>query len=379
MDAKSSKGKKLKILLIANSKDVFGKELKNELMDKNFDVSLLDFESLTLYNSQNNEIDRYSKIFKKYKTIPKLSMFLRMWYIKRVIQENNFDLLNIHISRWFYLVILPWLVKQKFVMTFYGSDFYRTSDLIKKIQTILYRKADSITFTNPLTKDSFLEYYKDFESKSYVCRFGLKTLDFIDKNRNIDKKTLRESLDYNTKKIVVTCGYNSTEEQQHGKIIESILNLPAEILDEVQFIFPMTYGNNVNKEKVKNILKQTNLDYIVLEDFLYGDDNANIKLASDIMINVLKTDSFSGSMQEFLYADNIVITGYWLPYEVFDNAGIQYLKINNIDELSLKLEELIKSDFKVFDTSKNQKIISDLSLWDNTIESWINVFNRLIK
>lgn len=376
MDAKRSKGKKLKILLIANSKDVFGRELKNELVNKDFDVSLLDFESLALYDKNHSENDRYSQLFRKFKSIPKLSMFFRMWYIKRVIQENNFDLLNIHISRWFYLIILHWLTKQKLVVTFYGSDFYRTSDFIKKIQTILYKKADAITFTNPLTKGSFLEYYKDFEDKSYVCKFGLKTLDFIDKNRNIDKKTLRESLGYNKEKTVVTCGYNSTKEQQHGKIVESILKLPAETLGKIQFVFPMTYGNSINKEKVKNILKQTNLDYILLEDFLYGDDNANIKLASDIMINVLETDSFSGSMQEFLYANNIVVTGSWLPYEVFDNAGIRYLKINNIDELSLKLEELIKSDFKAFDTSKNQKIISDLSLWDNTIESWVDIYAK---
>lgn len=364
----------MKILIIANSKAVFGKELKSELINRSLDVSLLDFESLILYDKSNYESDRYSSLFKKFKSMPKLSMFFRMWYIKKVIQENDFDVVNIHMSRWFYMIILPWLAREKFIVTFYGSDFYRTSDFIKKIQTILYKKADAITFTNPLTKNSFLKYYKDFDSKSHVCRFGLKTLDFIDKNRKIDKKSLRDSLGYNKEKIVITCGYNSTKEQQHGKIIENILKLPAELLDKAQFVFPMTYGNDLNRQKIKNILKQTNLDYIVLEEFLYGDDNANIKLASDIMINLLETDSFSGSMQEFLYANNIVITGSWLPYEVFDDAGVQYMKIDNIDELSFKLTELINSDIKTYDTSKNQKIISELSLWDNAIESWIEVY-----
>lgn len=364
----------MNILIIANSKVVFGKELKIELISKGFDVSLLDFESLILYDKSHGENDRYSSLFKKFKSVPKLSMFFRMWYIKKVIQENDFDVVNIHMSRWFYMIILPWLAREKFIVTFYGSDFYRTSDFIKKIQTILYEKADAITFTNPLTKNSFLEYYKDFESKSNVCRFGLKTLYFIDKNRKIDKKSLRESLGYNKEKIVITCGHNSTKEQQHSKIIENILKLSPELLGKVQFIFPMTYGNDLNRQKVKNILKQTNLDYIVLEEFLYGDDNANIKLASDIMINLLETDSFSGSMQEFLYANNIVITGSWLPYKVFDDTGVQYIKIDNIDELSFKLAELINSDIKTYDTSKNQKIISELSLWDNAIESWIEVY-----
>ncbi|TKI69895.1 hypothetical protein FCU45_04605 [Sulfurimonas crateris] len=364
----------MKILIIANSKIVFGKELKSELINKGLDVSLLDFESLTLYNRSDFKNDRYGSLFKKFKSIPKLSMFFRMWYIKKVIQENDFDIVNIHMSRWFYIIILPWLAREKFIVTFYGSDFYRTSGFIKKIQTNLYKKADAITFTNPLTKNSFLKYYKDFESKSHVCRFGLKTLYFIDKNRKIDKKSLRDSLGYNKEKIVITCGHNSTKEQQHDKIIDNILKLPTELLDKIQFVFPMTYGNDLNRQKVKNILKQKNLDYIVLEEFLYGDDNANIKLASDIMINMLETDSFSGSMQEFLYANNIVITGSWLPYEVFDDAGVQYIKIDNIDELSFKLAELINSDIKTYDTSKNQKIISELSLWDNTIQSWVDIY-----
>jgi len=374
LDDKCSEGKKLKILIIANSKVVFGKELKNELVNKGFDVSLLDFESLVLYDKNHCENYSYGESFKKFRSIPKISMFFRMMHIKKVIQENDFDAVNIHISRWFYMMILPWLIKQKFVITFYGSDFYRTSNLIKNIQKLLYKKADAITFTNPLTKKSFLEYYKAFESKSYVCRFGLKTLDFIDKNRDMDKKNIRRSLGYNTDKTIITCGYNSTKEQQHEKIIENIVKLPEKLLAKVQFIFPMTYGDDINKEKVKSILKQTNLEYIVLEEFLYGDDNANIKLASDIMINMLETDSFSGSMQEFLYADNIIITGSWLPYEVFDEAGVQYIKIDNIDELPFKLAQLINSDIKTYDISKNQNIISGLSLWDNTIQSWADIY-----
>ncbi len=366
----------MKILIIANSKVVFGKELKIELIDKGFDVNLLDFESLTLYDKNNNGNTTYANLFKKYKSIPKLSMFFRMMYIKKVIQENDFDVVNIHVSRWFYLMILPWITKQKLVITFYGSDFYRTSNFIKNIQKLLYKKADVITFTNPLTKKSFIEYYKDYKDKSYVCRFGLKTLDFIDKNRNINKRELRESLGYDLEKTIVTCGYNSTKEQQHEKIIKNLEKLSKDLLDKIQFIFPMTYGDNTNKEKVKSILKLTNLDYIILEDFLYGDDNANIKLASDIMINMLETDSFSGSMQEFLYANNIIITGSWLPYEVFDNAGIQYVKIDDIDKLSSRLEKVIEENIETFDTSKNKNIISKLSLWSNTIESWVDVYTK---
>lgn len=365
----------MKILIIANSKIVFGKELKKELIniDQGMDVSLLDFEFLTLLDNNNKENTKYSKKFLKYKNIPKLSMFFRMLHIKKVIEENDFDVVNIHISRWFYLLILATLTKQKLIITFYGSDFYRTSNFIKKIQEIMYKKADAITFTNPLTKDSFLKYYNNFEDKSYVCRFGLKTLDYIDKNRDKSTVEIKKSLGYDAEKLIITCGYNSTKAQQHEKIIENITKLDDSLLENIQFIFPMTYGDSKHKENIKSILKTTNLDYIVLEDFLYEDNNAYIKLASDIMINILETDSFSGSMQEFLYAGNIVITGSWLPYELFDKEGIKYYKIHHPNGLKDKLEELcINKDVFFNDLDKNINIIYNLSSWNINIKSWEN-------
>jgi len=362
---------------VANSKIVFGQELKEELVDKGVDASLLDFESLILYGKNNIEILDYSNVFLKYKNMPKISMFFRMLYIKRVIENNDFDIVNIHVSRWYYLVILSTLIKQKLVITFYGSDFYRTNNFIKKIQKFIYKKADKITFTNPLTRQSFLDHYKQFDEKSYVCRFGLKTLDYIDENRDKNREDIKKFLGYNQQKIIVTCGYNSTKAQQHEEIIDNIMKLPSETVKNVQFLFPMTYGDNENKEKIKQRLKKTNLDYIVLEDFLYENDNAFVKLGSDIMVNVLASDSFSGSMQEFLYAKNVVITGSWLPYKLFDEVGVNYYKIKHVNELAHILKRVI-DDIDTFkkNLDKNLALIYQLSSWKNNIKNWIAVYEN---
>ncbi len=367
----------MKILIIANSKIVFGKELKNELVDKNIDVTLLDFEFLTIFDADNQVLINYSEKFQKYKNIPKLSMFFRMLYIKKIIEDNDFDIVNIHVSRWYYLLILPTLAKQKLVITFYGSDFYRTNNFIKNVQKIIYKKADVLTFTNPSTKDSFFKYYNDFENKLYISRFGLKTLDYIDINREKSKGEMKKSLGYSSKKLIITCGYNSTKAQQHEKIIQAIIKLPNQLLNNVQFIFPMTYGDTTHKDKIKGILKETSLDYVILEDFLYEDNNAYVKLASDIMINILETDSFSGSMQEFLYAKNIVITGFWLPYDLFDKEGIIYHKIDEDDELTKKIEGVINNYEELKkNLDVNINIINKLSSWKNNIKSWIEIYEN---
>lgn len=304
-------------------------------------------------------------------------MFFRIYYIAKVIKAIGFELVNIHYSRWVYLFLLPVLKHSKFIMTFYGSDFYRTKNLTKKIQSVIYKKADVLTFTNPLTRDAFVRYYKNYEKKSHVCRFGLKTLDYIDKNRLRPKNEMKEALGYKRDKIIVTCGYNATRAQQHHKILKELLLLEEEILKNVQFVFPMTYGNTSYKEEIKSALEKSRLDYLVLEEFLYEDDNAYVKLASDIMINLLETDSFSGSMQEFLYAQNHVITGSWLPYELFDKEGIVYTKIESTDELSPTLTKVLaKVDTDQIDLSVNEGIISILSSWKNNIDCWINVYEK---
>ena len=365
----------MKALIIGNYKSVFAKELQSELATRGMDIYLLDFETLKLYKDDNITDESCSQTFDKYRKLPKIHMIYRMYYIAKFLRSNSFDVVNIHTARVVYASILPFLTKQKLVVTVYGSDFYRMGLRARKIQKILYKKADIITFTNPITKQSFLDYYQDFKDKSMVCRFGLKTLDFIDKNRNKNRLSIKEHLGYSLDKIIVTCGYNATKGQQHEKIIENIVKLDDKILDKIQFIFPMTYGDNTHREKIKKMLQETSLGYKVLEDFLFGDDNANIKLCSDVMINILKTDSFSGSMQEFLYANNIVITGSWLPYELFDQLGVYYHKIDSLEMLAGKLMEVL-SDLDKEKTMNNVQIIHLLSGWDNNIQSWIDAYEN---
>ncbi len=366
----------MNILLIANSNVVFGNELKEALDKKMFNTYLLDFESLEV--RFEGEIDRsISQKFEKFKKIPKFHMLFRMYFINKFLKNRNFDIVNIHYSRWVYLLILKTLVRSKLIITFYGSDFYRVSNRMRNLQKRVYQKADALSFTNPLTKEDFLRYFKNFEEKSLVCRFGLTTLDYIDKNREKEKTKIRETLGYSKEKIIVTCGYNATSAQQHKKMINALMKINEEVLEKIEFIFPMTYGNMAYKQEIKSVLKVSGLRYVILEEFLYEDDNAYVKLASDIMINVLQTDSFSGSMQEFLYAQNYVITGTWLPYELFDKEGIKYSKIDTLDELGDTLIWQINNMNTKEELEKNRDIIYKLSSWKNSINSWVQMYENV--
>ncbi len=363
----------MKTLLIAHSSTVFGRETFKKLKESGIDICMLDFETLKFFDGDNNIEDSYAKSFEKYLKLPKIHMIFRMYFIGKFLSCNSFKAINIHFVYVFYILIYTILAKHNLILTIYGSDFYRMNGFKRWIQKFLYKKAKTITFTNVLSQKSFIEYYGAFEEKLRVCRFGLETLDFIDSNRTKNVLEIKQILGYSQTKTIVSCGYNSTKAQQHEEIIKNILMLDPEIINKIQFIFPMTYGDKFYKESIKNILSKTNIDYLVLEDFLYEDQNAYIKLASDIMINVLKTDSFSGSMQEFLYANNIVITGSWLPYDLFDKSGIVYYKVDSINQISTKLTEVV-SELNKKNTAPNIPIIYGLSSWKNNIKSWVEVY-----
>lgn len=366
----------MKILIIANSFLVFGKELKYELERCGDEVTLLDFEHLYLFTKEEQD-ESVAKKFASFKKLPKASMFFRLYFIWEVIKRGDYDVVNIHYNRWYYRWLMPYFshIRTKLVISTYGSDFYRASVQIRNKLRLIYQRADAVTFTNEMTKEAFADFYQDFSEKSHICRFGLKTLEYIDKKRDIDRESMRMKLGYDTGKIIVTCGYNATSAQQHFKMIKVIEQLESDVKKKCQFVFPLTYGDDVYKREVIKKLASVKFDFVVLEAFLYGDDNAYVKLASDIMINVLETDSFSGSMQEFLYANNVVIAGSWLPYRTFDDAGVFYLKIDRLDALTDRLSFAVQQlDTLRARTEVNRKIIASLSAWCENIDAWRTVF-----
>jgi len=53
------------------------------------------------------------------------------------------------------------------------------------------------------------------------------------------------------------------------------------------------------------------------------------------------SDALSGTMLELLYASNIVITGTWLPYKTFINAGLKYHEVSDFSELSTVFDSIL--------------------------------------
>jgi hypothetical protein len=107
----------------------------------------------------------------------------------------------------------------------------------------------------------------------------------------------------------------------------------------------MTYGvpNAEYIGKLKTNLNRLNIPYYIFTKRLSENELADLRLMSDIALNIQITDAFSSSLVEHIYAGSTLVVGKWLPYSVFSKYGIRYIAIEE-SEISNTIQKLCESD-----------------------------------
>lgn len=385
---------KMKILLIGDVNNIFIRDLTNQIkMENNVQLDIF-----TLFNKFNNNKIMFDNLYSLSNT--KFGRSNKSWFYNKLIKLlyfitikdlinnlDNYDIINIHFLSPFYIYFAKEIRRKSNVLcvSYWGSDFYRISEKEKIKQKRILDIADVITFTNDNMKEEFSNFHNEiYNSKVKTCRFGLTVLDSIrmyDAHINYieekDKFLQKYGLPYD--KRFITCGYNSTIAQQHEAIIDQIISLEEDYKKDLFFLFPMTYGDIEYRQKIEKKLLAINLNFKIFYKFMDYDETAILRKISDIMIHVQTTDQFSGSMQEHLYAENIVINGGWLPYDILKKKGSFFLEVEKTSQLKNKISyaienyEELKSKCKV-----NKSIIWELSSWESNSEEWYRMYYDIL-
>jgi len=379
---------KKKILIVGNPNHIFVKNLVIELK-KNYNHRVDILSCFDKYNSDevyydnlfeikaNSSQNSKSRIVRKFSII--YSYIKTIFYIRKL---KMYDAINIQYVNKGYLYLFNTMIKKtkKTILTFWGSDFYRISSKEKNKLKGILDKATLISFTNEQTSSEFGLYYNDYSEKIMISRFGLEALSEIKKlllDENLENKIndfiFKYGLDESKKNIV--CGYNASKQQQHLEILENLNEIQDRYKEEIMLVFPMTYGDKSNIIEVEDKLKKTKFKYVIFKEYMQNEEVALLRLITDIMINVQTTDQLSGSMQETLFAGNVVINGSWLPYDVFEANGAKYLKIDNLNKLKDVIENSLDNLENIKnETGNNKELIWKLSSWENTIKMWNELY-----
>jgi hypothetical protein len=377
----------MKVLLVGNGNHQFitnyalwlNKQGKNKYI-----IDILSFLPVIKVNKKYyNEIFNI-KLFLITNLIYKIKgirRYFRFFQYKKVLKTlGNYDIIHFHfinIDSYFLVDRFKQYTKSRIILSIWGSDMYRIRSNNEYGFKNACKKADSITFTNQQSLKYFKLKYNWQKKNLKLCRFGLAPLEYLNVLK-ITREKCKELLNWNPDKLALTIGYNLAIAQQHLEILNLLDNKTIKILkDKIQLVLPMTYGGTTKyKNELLTKLNQLPYDFIIYDSFLKDEKVALIRKASDIMIQLQKTDQFSGSMQEHLFARNVVITGSWLPYETMKEHGAHFIEIDKIEDLVKVLQEVI-INFKKHEKStvNNPKAILGLCSWEKNIKIWAELYN----
>lgn len=355
-----------KVLIFCRGCSVYAKQLI-ENMAKRYDD--IEFSLLTCKEENKDQIVS--------EQLKHIYYFRTMLDLRTILEQmpmyDAMQLLWIE-KEWVYFHNLIRSKTKRLNLNIGGSDFYRASNTERDYKKKLIECADRVIGQTEDTAENFRSYYGDVAADKLCCfPYGIEVLNYINLNKDKDKNTLRRKYHIPLNKIVITCGHNAGQAHQHIEMIEVINRLPAKIKEQIVCVFPMTYPQGCNEyiDVVDNRLKQTDLQYVILKNFMDFQGMAEYALISDIMIHVQTTDQLSSSMLEEMYAGSIVIAGSWLPYKSLRKMGIYFLDVDTISDLTAVLEDVIVNMESYKDKCKeNRALIRQYSSWDEVAPKW---------
>lgn len=272
--------------------------------------------------------------------------------------------------------------KKAYGITFWGSDFLRIDEATKK-RLKYYLDTCQYIRTSGRLKEELVNYYcthfaENYEAKCLFAPFGNKNTSLLD---NISERAMRcffKQYAINSKKIIVTIGYNGHPLQHQDRIVDMLSKLPNTVKEKLYLIIPMTYSATKEQiEAVKRNFLRCGIPGQIMTDFMSNEDVAILRQISSIVINVQDTDGFAGSIREHLYCRNILLLGEWLNYPQLEKNNVFYIKIN-YDIFLNKLSDVIQNLEKYQNLCKdNHEKMKEYMSWDNCIDTLYNYFDKM--
>lgn len=355
----------MKILIIGDFTHIYNQNLIEDLLikEKKSDIYFVN----TNPNSKNNFINPNVIVINTFvpKWIKKTPVLYQIYFhfyalSKSINQSLKFDynIINIQSALFSIGLYINRLKKKNnnIVLSFWGSEIKN----LKKWQSILQKKlilqSSSYSFSVESMATQVINLYKIDKNKVFLIGRESKALTQILNNTNCDKNTAKNHFGIPSKKIVITCGYNGNLEYKHLDIIRQIKRFKPEILSNIFLLFPITYGRLETKIEVENELQDSGIDFLIIKDFLDIPNLVKLRTCSDIMINLPEFDQLANALLEYTSAENIIITGKWLPYEILDQYKIHINRISNINALGNAIKNVLENyKTEIIDIQNNKK------------------------
>ncbi len=349
-------------------------ELIKRLRKKNISVTALDiFHGLE--HNENGIIKSLLPFGMKGLVARAYLKFFRNKFVRK--HTKVADILDIHFIEPHYSKYIPQLNK-KVICCLFGSDLFRTSTIQKEEQKSLFQACDRILLSKNMIP-YFEEHFPKYPHKYIFNQYGSDRIDLIyEMKKSVNRKELKSLQGIPKDKIVVTCGYNAKQQQQHIRALKSLSQLDEATREKLYLLFPLTYGDEDGYiDRLKIAVNQSGFQYKFVTNRLTEEGLAEMRIVSDITLNTQTTDALASSIKEAMVAGDVLLVGDWLPYEIYKELGI-YFQTVQFDTISDQLNNVI-ADLEGYreKCKKNEKIICNFASWDVLIDQWIMGYYQL--
>lgn len=368
----------MRILLIGDADSVWIKEYcANVLVPAGYSIVI---------STHNN--DRFADYYKKngirvllqrWETEHSGRISRVTWLIEEMIRLKTEQYDYVHVqygSR--YNLRLAFILHRAYIVTFWGSDLLRSSNMQRKEMALYLKRADKIVVLTDKMRNSFYESgLRNYLDRIRVFDFGISNLECI--RKITEENRVSESRAFfriPNDKIVITIGYNKSEAQQYNEVLRELRTIPGNIKGRLFFLFHMSYGkcSETYYSEFIRLINGIGCDYKIVTNFLTDDGLAYIRLAADIFINAQTTDSLAATVNEYLYAGKTVFSPNWLIYKELDNICIDYIRYNTFKELTDLIIRYCEGKIVPVDVQNNRQMIWENYSWDARRKDWLNLY-----
>ena len=362
------------------------------ILNKNgIHANRLEYPTYKFHSPEGDKAPWPCLLYHFFNKIPKVRAISRFFFRRNIIKYyssiiRNYDILDLQSSFIKDYADITEIAKKNGVKVktlIWGSDFNLETPEQRPWKDRIYKNSDIIQL-GPLGKETngkFEGRYPKYSLKIRRAPVGRDQFDVLDKM--FEHVSLQDESFLNKQvkgKLMVTCGYNGREMQQHLLILDAIDNLPQELKQKIFLFLPMTYQFHEDyyyliHKKLENI----KIPYQVQKERLSLEQNLTMRMKTDIVVNIQEHDGLASSIQEHLYCGNVLIAGEWLPYNYFTDNNVFYLK-TSLENLTNNIKDVIEhySEYKQ-KCINNRENLYKITSWEAVAPQWIKIYNEMLQ
>lgn len=318
-----------------------------------------------------------------------LRLCYRIWYTKRAIRQFDREQTVVIHSLGIELFWVSLLMRRHFkkvVGIAYGSDILRRRKRFDWFLSRGLKRMDRIAATNANVRDVIMQSFPSAAGKEVlVIRFGLTVFDALEKLGSISPAEARTKLGYLADKPLICLGYSASSGQRQQELIDFFAEQVG-LHGKYQFVVPVQYGSLAVRLAVEQDCQRVNKLvgselFRPLTVFHDPDASALMRLATTVLVNHSVSDAFSGTVQETVYAGNMVLAGMHLPYSDMPGFGTAIKPYDSLIECASALESDSLSQWKAtteFTLTENRAELRKISSWDGVINDWLSLIDSSV-